>query len=250
MKEDIIKNILLCELSYSEPQDINYVLRDPKYNSIIDIVKNRKYFFNTDTDVNLYIFKYKNILYIVFRGTSSFKDVLIDMQMCFENIINPTIKVHSGFYKQYFSIYKKIIDYIDFYKYNIDIINVLGHSLGGGIATIASSLIANSYYNKVVNCYVFGCPRVGNKNFKIFFNKVVKNHYNYCFYNDIIGMIPLNYKYLHIANYNKICKNKEIVYIENIKWYKRIFYLLNNTNCINPIKNHKLLSYYEYFLQY
>lgn len=248
--DNIIQNILLCNLSYYEPHELKKILEyDLMYKPILHIVKNYYYITNYETDVNLYIFKYNNILYIVFRGTSSSKDILIDLKFNFKKILNPYVKVHSGFYKQYFSIYDKLYDYI---TDDITTINILGHSLGGGVATIASALIANYFLinknKKEVNCYVFGCPRVGDKKFKQFFKDYVDNHYNYCFYNDIIGMFPINYKYHHICNFYKIKKNGVIVLSDNDKLIMRLYYLLSNIKCYNLFTNHKLLSYLNYFL--
>jgi triacylglycerol lipase len=212
-------------------------------------MKNYYYITNNDTDVNLYIFKKNNVIYIVFRGTSSSKDVLIDLKLNFKKILNPYVNVHTGFYDQFFSIYDKIYENI---TDEITVINILGHSLGGGVATIASALIANYFINnnnkKEVNCYVFGCPRVGDSKFKKLFNDSVDNHYNYCFYNDIIGMVPINYKYQHACNFYKIRKNGVIVLCKDDMWYKRFFTILFNVKCYKPFSNHSLDSYLEHFI--
>jgi len=248
--DNIIKNILLCNLSYYEPHEIKKILQyNTVYKPIIPIMNDYYYITNNDTDVNLYIFKNKNVIYIVFRGTSSAKDVLIDLKLNFKKILNPYVKVHSGFYNQYFSIYENIFDYI---TDNITVINVLGHSLGGGVATIASTLIANYYIinnnKKEVNCYVFGCPRVGDNKFKDLFISSVDNHYNYCFYNDIIGMVPINYKYQHACDFYKIRKNGVIKLCKDDKWYNRFTTILFNVKCYNPFSSHSLDSYLEHFL--
>lgn len=248
--DNIINHILLCKLSYYEPNEIkNILLNDIKYRPILPLIKNNLYITNTETDVNLYIFKKNNVIYIVFRGTSSSKDVFIDLRLKFKKILNPYVNVHSGFYKQYFSIYDKLYEFI---TDDITIINIMGHSLGGGVATIASALISNYYklnnIKKEVNCYVFGCPRVGDINFRKFFLENVDHHYNYCFYNDIIGMIPINYKYHHICNFYKIRKNGVIVLCNNDMWYKRFLTILTNVKCYNIYSSHSLDSYLKYFI--
>ena len=245
--DNIINNLLLCNLSYYEPEKIKNILRyNHLYKSVIPIVKNYYKIYNNKSDITVYIFKDNNTIYIIFRGTFSSKNVL--MKSKFKKILNPYVNVHEGFYNQYFSVYDDIFNCI---SDDITVINILGHSLGGGVATIASVLIANYYLNinskNKVNCYVFGCPRVGDIKFRNLFINIINNHYNYCFYNDIIGMMPTNYNYKHSCNLFKIRKNGVIVLCKNDIWYKRLYVFLSNKNCYNIFKNYNLESYLYFF---
>ena len=76
---------------------------------------------------------------------------------------------------------------------------------------------------------------------------IINNHYNYCFYNDIIGMMPTNYNYKHSCNLFKIRKNGVIVLCKNDIWYKRLYVFLSNKNCYNIFKNYNLESYLYFF---
>ena len=67
-------------------------------------------------------------------------------------------------------------------------------------------------------------------------------------------MVPLNYEYRHIADFNKIGKDKKITHENKNKiWYKRwserILYVVDTTFCINPVKFHVLDAYYTFFTE-
>ena len=45
-------------------------------------------------------------------------------------------------------------------------VSFVGHSFGGCLATIAAASCAEKYPMMMVNCHLFGCPKIGNQSFK------------------------------------------------------------------------------------
>jgi hypothetical protein len=90
------------------------------------------------------------------------------------------IYIHKGLLQQFQDIEDNIY-------YNINTLNnrkllkkiyVGGYYMGGGLATIAASVIAEKYKNMfLVSCFTFGAPMVGNCGFKQFFKEIVSNNY-------------------------------------------------------------------------
>lgn len=210
-----------CELSYKEPEEI--ILGE--YN-IDDYI----FLDNKETDCQCYFFidNLLNHIYIVFRGTSSFKDILTDLYVI-QSYHNYKTKVHKGFLEQYLSLKKSIEEILYNFRDDYKII-CCGHSLGGALAILLA-------FDYKYDCITIGAPRVGDKNFKKEFNKRVKNIL--CLINnfDIVPTIPkINYK--HVVKGYSIFTNK----------YKEKTSFFNKFKCIKNIFNiecHQIQYYKE-----
>jgi esterase/lipase len=153
--------------------------------------KEKDIFSISGTDTQGFIASNSKQIVISIRGTSSFQDWLIDLDiMHAKNPFGPGY-VHQGFLEAFNSI-KDIID--DYYKNNgkdKEII-ITGHSLGGAVATLIAAYLRSQKNCQKVMLYTFGSPRVGNKDFAAQFStgfsfpyfRIVNN-------NDIVTKIPL-----------------------------------------------------------
>lgn len=240
---NIFKNILICDLSYENPNNICNILEDNQYSIIKPYLKNQIFIDDKETDTQVYIWLNYNEIYISFRGTNSIKDALIDLQIK-QTHYKDNIYVHSGFYKQYKAVEQTIFDSID-KNNNIQKINISGHSLGGAIASIASAILSEKYNNIEINCYTFGCPRVGNNNFKKYFKKYVSNYYRIQIQDDPIPMTPMCIWYYHTSKAININNNLEISYISDNKWYYRFIKFLFNLRYTNVFEDHHTKVYIE-----
>jgi hypothetical protein len=72
------------------------------------------------------------------------------------------IKIHTGMLETYSNCSKVILDYLEKYKDEYNII-LSGHSLGASIASIFSIELNYKGYKTV--SYLYGCPRLGNERF-------------------------------------------------------------------------------------
>lgn len=98
---------------------------------------------------------------LAFRGTESdkWRDIKTDVDAI---LVHPedglvSEQIHSGFYKAFCGIRKKIEK--DLEKDPHLPLYVTGHSLGGALAIVATRFIAA---DSLGACYTFGAPRVGN----------------------------------------------------------------------------------------
>ncbi|WCJ27167.1 alpha/beta-Hydrolases superfamily protein [Euphorbia peplus] len=156
------------------------------------------------TDEGKVVLGRRDIL-ICWRGTMLpiewLKNVDIIQTSASEVFPGSKAKVHQGFLNVYTdksddSVYSKtsareqvlalVRRLVDKYAaLNEDIsITVAGHSLGGALATLNAIDIVFNGYNKPANsktlypvtCFVYGCPRVGDKTFQQLFNSLPNLH--------------------------------------------------------------------------
>lgn len=116
--------------------------------------------------------------------------------------------VHKGFNDAYLAVRPTITKYLNTLSEE-DNIYVFGHSLGGALATLCALDIAINYNRKFASLshIVSGSPRLGDKNFKDYFEFFVKNNLRVVINHDPIPTIPnfLAYispdtKYQHVGN--------------------------------------------------
>ncbi len=174
-------------------------------------------FFNQDdTDTQGFVTRRQNKLVVAFRGTTTFKDLLLDLQMIltkypWQEMENEKIKVHKGFLTGYESVREQIHSVIaDFRKKKDITLFVTGHSLGAALATIAACDLAH-IDNFPVVMYNFASPKVGNQEFVDFFVKSVRTFYRVEMKGDPVPLFPLMIGYKHIPHLVFIDENGEIV---------------------------------------
>lgn len=174
-----------------------------------------KLFESKENDCEVYITKYNNTagldcLAVAFRGTSEVRDALSDLNAIRCRMSLPyqdeSPMVHWGFYNQFQEI-KKDLDYqIDQYYVNsicqpsVDNNHIVfcGHSLGGGLATLASVYYGAKYPALNIHCVTIGSPRVGGTKFHKLFDEIVENSYRIVNKNDIVTMIPSRFRFSHV----------------------------------------------------
>ncbi len=125
-----------------------------------------------------------------FKGTSSIRDLLIDGQIIQSEWYDS--RVHSGFLSAYGSVRDRII-----VNEGDKPILVVGHSLGGAMATLYASDMVHQGYDRNVSCVTFGCPRVGDDAFVAQYNKMGIETTRVVHHDDIVPRIP-NINYHHV----------------------------------------------------
>lgn len=181
-----------------------------------NIEKVKKYFPNaytfvdkkTDTEGFCNIIDKELIVY--FRGTEvhEIKDWLTDIrfkQMVYPyNNVSSKIKVHKGFIDAYKTIREFIHNFISMNKGSFDNIVVIGHSLGGALATLCSIDLQYNFSSQYKNlaCYTYGAPKVGNKEFVISYNKRIPDSNRIYLLNDIVPKLPPFPIFSHVKGYH------------------------------------------------
>lgn len=176
---------------------------------------------NGESDAQLYtLICEDNQIIFACRGTESLSDVATDISVWkepFQDLIYcnnvdtqkyKNIKVHSGFLDQYNTIKFSIMStiYSNFWSNKNTQPRVIfaAHSLGAGLATMAAACIKAQFGNKIrTECYMFGSPRVGNKDFVRYFDDNVDTCIRYVNGADIITRIPKLFFY-HVKGEKKI----------------------------------------------
>jgi len=108
----------------------------------------------------------KQQIIVVFKGTASVPDLLLDLNITMipytDNGCPRGCEVHGGFYQSWSSASSFVMSALQRVPRSYTVI-VTGHSLGGSIATLASASILAAGYRTIA--YTFGQPRVGNQAF-------------------------------------------------------------------------------------
>lgn len=225
----------LCNLSYKTPSELADIFNI--YGLTYIFVENK------DTDAQCYIFYNTFKIYICFRGTSSKKDVMIDLRVAQSSFIDEDVKVHSGFLEQYLSLKPLLLHHLNnIGRYYKEIV-VCGHSLGAGLATIAAVDLSIEI-PKEYKCFTIGSPRVGNKCFRTLFNSRIKTNHRLVNSDDPIQYVPMSTYYHHVGEalcFNK--KNKLKIKMNNIPFRHRLCNALKNIDLVDIADGHRVDTY-------
>lgn len=171
------------------------------------------------TDTNFYLFHTDDTIVLSFRGSepSSFRDWIttdLDHELVSAfGIGNSKVKVHNGFFTAMNSIWSEVHDLIlARWKMLVDLNNkeprilITGHSLGGALANMTAATFArfveleNSEHhdtNRAILAnlciHTFGQPRIGDKDFRKWYNsfEVLENNtFRHVNDRDLIPRIP------------------------------------------------------------
>jgi triacylglycerol lipase len=175
-----------------------------------------------------FIIQSKQAIIISFRGTEDLADIFRDVKFIqkeFPFVLNAG-KTHYGFTKVYSNIVRKsVIDALMNLSSRKKLF-VVGHSLGGALATLCALDVAVNTTFKQPILYTFGSPRVGNPTFVSTFNHTIEQSTRVTNTFDIVPRFPprslLNMKYQHV-------KNEFSLHF--------LFY--------NPLNNHEITNYFN-----
>jgi len=246
---------ILAKFAYSDPDSISdlwFKMRDSKRDSLMNVFRGVKdvpeFYSSKETGAQAFSIIKNGILYIVFRGTESSQDVVINLDIARVPLLpnNKYILVHQGFLKQFNSLKDDIVKKIKNTFLNINEIICIGHSLGGALATLAAGYLGCLYKNDhEIICHTFGSPRVGNKHFMRWFQENVKSSENARIINhaDPVSQIPLSSRFEHVSDALCIMDNLTVKNLPDTKWYWRL--LGFRSKCCNPVLAHSCDQYIE-----
>ena len=216
IEDKLVNCARLCSLVYSEEKEIFEKYNNPPddYYFLKEIVS-KPFFQSTERDCQYLISEFEDVLIISFRGTSSFDDILTDLDARMEPMFltNTHSKyfpyVHKGFLEDFHSS-RVIIDLkiSHFGMKNKKNIIFTGHSLGGATATLASLFFAIKFPQLDISCVSFGSPRAGDLKFKEMFKNNVKNSYRFINNTDVVPCVPSSYRFSHVDGCKWINQHK------------------------------------------
>ena len=179
-RTEILKSLHLSTSAY---RDIQPYTRFP----LTDVIDNHT------AGVHCYLRRYQDILLVTFRGTCSWKEWMSNLTFWKKTIpydnMETKIRVHTGFLNAYKNeVRDKILAAI---TDETNIIRISGHSRGAALAVLCAVDIQYNFPERDIETILFGCPRVGNKEFAKSYNKRVNKTIRVENSNDIITKIPL-----------------------------------------------------------
>ncbi len=215
-------------------------------------------FIESDIDCQCYISLFnKDSILCAFRGTENMRDWATDA-----NVIRVSMDLkdvpdkqrpmaHWGVLRQFRSVESKITEFIDSeLKDNTDIKNIVytGHSLGGGLATIATMNYAHKYPNLKHMCVTFGSPRIGDNSFRKRYNNICHFSKRYVNAYDPVPSLPFTLRYTHCCPSEQI-QGDLISHIETtatrfwwVLYYKLACWCGSD---YNPVNDHNIELYYD-----
>jgi len=178
-----------AHLAYFKPAYVEKQLKAWGYNSFTWIE-------SLETDTQVFLAGKDGHLIVCFRGTSSGKDVLADLNFFKAAAFGGHGKVHRGFQHALDSVWSSVQAAVD--KVGADKkLFICGHSLGAALAQLAAYRFVLGNYN-VAHIYTFGSPRVANREFMEHYNELLADktflHINN---KDIVTRIPLEFLGFH-----------------------------------------------------
>ena len=190
-RTNIIKMLEYAGLSYNDVQ--------PKDGSELIYIMN-----DIETDVSYSIRSKGSTLIIAFRGSDSKQDWNFNLDFCQKTIpygnLKSKIKVHAGFLRAYKSrnVRRKIFDFI---TDKVEIIKLTGHSYGAALAVLCAVDLQYNFNQKDYEVVLFGCPRVGNKEFSESYNRRIFKTLRIENRGDIITKLPFAFMgYKHVGS--------------------------------------------------
>lgn len=142
---------------------------------------------------------------LCFRGTEpdEFSDIKADLNAWPDKAQNGHGLVHNGFQEEVNKVWNEIQFILKYSEGKT--FYVCGHSLGGAMATIATSRLSD----RVDALYTYGSPRVGTRKFVKSFNTP---HYRHVNNNDLVCSVPFA-----ILGYRHHCPPRYINYYGQIR---------------------------------
>jgi hypothetical protein len=124
----------------------------------------------------------KKILYVVFKGSSSFRDFMNDAKVApiqlkdIPELNNLKGFTHFGFYKHMKDEVRQVLETVKNLAVDCEHVYITGHSLGGAMATIFSLMVVNrSITDKPVHCISLGAPNLFSDDARNEFNTFLLN---------------------------------------------------------------------------
>ena len=200
-----------------------------------------------DQQVYIWLYEAKRIIYVAFRGTQTYADVWHDLDARLIPIDDhhEDIMGHAGFINKYNSIREEleVIVYRNAGKF--DKIVTTGHSLGGGIATLAAPLLGELLPDKIVECITFGSPRVGGDEFAEFYHTYVDTSARIINENDPVPHLPFWEPYMHVSDAYHITPHGDLVSVPDAPAGYQMLHGILNLNTEDVAGTHFLDIYLD-----
>ena len=132
-------------------------------------------------------------IYIAYRGSESFDNWITDLSTLKTRYNDPNCvdcEVHSGFFEAEQNVITGIYDEVRRVSqlYGTRSVKTTGHSLGAALANLTAMDMVRAGYD--VSLYNFGQPRVGNKKYADYCQKMLPEQYRHVHNKDMVPHTP------------------------------------------------------------
>jgi predicted lipase len=193
-------------------KEMKYIAKVYEYVRYSDDPENikRVQYYKVD-NVSMFFHNKNKVQYIVFIGSNEFKDWLYNFWFSFSETpyksknTNKDIKVHKGFYKLYLKVRDEILKRMN--KCKTEKIVVVGHSMGGALATLCALDLQYNLPDKDIGSFTTGSPKVGNSAFVSSFNRRISDTVRCTNGNDLVPSLPpFSFGFHHVGKHVLIGK--------------------------------------------
>jgi len=188
---------------------------------------------NQLTGCQVHLFRIFDEIWITFRGTnmkdigSLRKDMKTDLNFSqrHPSYLPESHQAHRGFDESYMSVREELRTEVDaIFAFEGELpLRIIGHSLGGALATLAAfDFAVNMNLAKSISIRTFGCPCVGNKAFCDDFDMKVSDSIRYTIYMDPVPMLLSEisaFGYFHVGRWVQMNETKRK---HNVEHYIKI----------------------------
>jgi predicted lipase len=180
-KQNVMESMALSALAYKDVQPIEpYTCQ-----KLID---------DPTTDLQCFLRKRGDTLYITFRGSNSDADWRANLRFWkkkvpYDGMEGSKVRVHTGFVDNYKADGVRDV-LLKAVTPGIRTVRVSGHSQGAALAVLCALDIEYNFQRHNIEVVVFGCPRIGNRAFMLSYNKRVPLTLRVENGNDIVTKIP------------------------------------------------------------
>jgi hypothetical protein len=192
---------------------------------------------NITKDAQAYKLEKDGTIYVAFRGSSSVFDFISDFDFIQVPFNSGNAWVHRGFKLQLESIKDVVFADCDPLKKTV----FCGHSLGGGLATLAALAYKLANPQSEVSCITFGAPRIGNSGFASLFREHVSECARFVTEKDIVPVMSAIFEYVHVND--AYCMKDNKVYREEGDAHWTFRSACSLINIAKPIYMHSYNTY-------
>ena len=173
------------------------------------------------TDCQCFVMKKGKTAYVIFRGTSSLQDAMMDCNVRLVPFLHGQGgSVHLGFLDQTKAVIPQVFDALEGWNGEI---RCTGHSLGASTSCLAAPWIAIQFAGNSrtpVSYIGFGCPRVGDATFKAAYEMLVTRSLRVKNGRDPVASALPNVIYTHVgeeAHVGRLDPHPEMPLMTNIQ---------------------------------
>ncbi|CAG5110591.1 Oidioi.mRNA.OKI2018_I69.chr2.g4976.t1.cds [Oikopleura dioica] len=125
-------------------------------------------------------------------GTFELQDVWQDIKISQVQFEETEARAHSGFYECFQALKPGVESFLDktVAEKTVDEILIVGHSLGGAVASLLGASLAPKYEGENFRVVSVGAPKIGNKALQDLFKERVKKHVRVRLTSDLIVRMP------------------------------------------------------------